>query len=164
MSACATFESLLLEQAADALAGAEAARLEAHLSVCAGCRAEAAALAEALDLARLPPPDQAEWRALDGLSTELMRRSRSATRRRAWPVRVAAAVAVAAAAAAFLLAPAFSRRAPRVEAPAAETAWESPDPDTLWEAASVAGDESDSDADPVLEASAGWADLASDDR
>jgi anti-sigma factor RsiW len=60
VSACPAYEPLLLDRAAGALAPGDAGRLEAHLSGCAGCRAEGAAFADVLDLVRLPPPSAEE--------------------------------------------------------------------------------------------------------
>jgi anti-sigma factor RsiW len=152
MTACRDQEPLLLDRAAGLIAPDDAARLEAHLAGCAPCRAEAAALATTLELVMLPPPDAAEQRALAGLADSLRQARDASARRRAWPLRVGAGLAVAAAAAAFLVAPAFSRRAPQLTAEEAAAAlaaaapavtWEPPDPDELWE---VAGAVEDDDA------------------
>jgi anti-sigma factor RsiW len=180
MSACAEYEPLLIERLAGELAPADAARLEAHLAggaagtACAACRAEAAAFGEALELVRLPPVTEPERRALVGLGGVLEREARAAARRRAWPARVAAVVAVAAASIAFLVAPAFTRRGPTVEAPPITVAWQAPDPDALLETAAAAlgateaGDAATATAtaaaeeDLIQEASSGWTDLAGD--
>jgi len=171
MTACPEYEPLLIERAAGDLSPEAAARLEAHLSgpaACAACLAEAAAFAEALDLCRLPPPSEAERRALANLAEPLEKQARAAARRRTWPARVAAGVAVAAAVVAFLVAPAFSRRGPSLDGlPAAATApWEAPDPDALLEEAVVALPDAtavaDAERDTILEAAAGWSDLAGD--
>jgi len=147
MTACHDVEPLLLDRAAGDLDADGAARLDAHLAACAACRAEAAALDRTLSLVRLPPPDAAEQAALSGLADSVRAARDAAARRRAWPVRFAAGLAVAAAAAAFLVAPAYTRRAPtltpeeaaraRAQAAAAAPAprWAVPDPDELWDTA-----------------------------
>jgi anti-sigma factor RsiW len=144
MTACRDVEPLLLDRAAGDLDPAGAERLDQHLAGCAACRAEAAALDRTLSLVRLPPPDAAERAALSGLADSVRAARTAAVRRRAWPVRFAAGLAVAAAAAAFLVAPAFTRRAPTLTpeeealARAAATPtprWAVPDPDELWDTA-----------------------------
>jgi anti-sigma factor RsiW len=172
MTACPEYEPLLIERAAGDLSPADAARLEAHLTGpggCAACQAEGAAFAEALDLTRLPPPTEAERRALANLADPLERQARAAARRRAWPARAVAVTAVAAAAVAFLVAPAFSRRGPHLDGMVAlapvEAPWEAPDPDALLEEAGVALPDAArgvDEADTILEAAAGWTDLAGD--
>jgi len=174
MTACAEYEPLLIDRAAGELSAEDATRLEAHLGgpgACAACLAEAAAFAEALDLARLPPPAEAERRNLAGLAAPLEQQARAAARRRAWPARAVAVVAVAAAAVTFLVAPAFTPRGPHldvVELPFTPDTpvWEAPDPDALLEAAGAALAEATdagsaaAESDPILEAAAGWNDLA----
>ena len=85
--------------------------------------------------------------ALSDLADSVRAARDAAARRRAWPVRFGAGLAVAAAAAAFLVAPAYTRRAPtltpeeaalaRAQAAAAAPAprWTVPDPDELWDTA-----------------------------
>jgi anti-sigma factor RsiW len=147
MTACRDLEPLLVERASGDLAQADAADLDAHLAGCAACRAEAAALEETLSLARLPPPGDEERAAVSGLAPALRLARDAGAHRRAWPLRVATGFAVAAAAAAFLVAPVFTLRAPRVtpeEVAAAAAAarpaagWQVPDPDELWEVAGAA--------------------------
>jgi anti-sigma factor RsiW len=160
MSACHDFEPILLDRASGALDPAAASRLEAHLTGCAACRAEAAALDRTLSLVRLPPPSPLEERALDGLADSLRAAQARSRARRAWPARIAVPLAVAAAAVAFLVAPAYSRRAPHLtpeevaRAIAAQTpAWQEPDTASLWEATAVLDDEGSSDlasADEVV--------------
>lgn len=147
MTACHDVEPLLLGRSAGDLDAEGAARLDAHLAGCAACRAEAAALDRTLSLVRLPAPDAGEHAALSGLADSLRTARVAAARRRAWPVRFAAGLAVAAAAAAFLVAPAYTRRAPTLTAEEAAQArasaataapaprWAVPDPDELWDTA-----------------------------
>ncbi len=142
MTACRDFEVLLSLRAAGALEGDEAARVEAHLAGCAACRAEADADAEVLALAKLPPPSAAERRAFEDLPATALRAWRRADRSRGLGKRIAAGIAIAAAAAAVVLAPAILHKAPtapdgatQVASLTGQSAWEAPDPDTLWEEA-----------------------------
>lgn len=64
MTACTDLDLLLPLHATGALEPAEASRVEDHLAACASCRAEAARDAEVLSLAKLPPPSEAERRAV----------------------------------------------------------------------------------------------------
>jgi anti-sigma factor RsiW len=139
---CRALEVLLSLRAAGALDPAETARVEAHLASCPACRAEAAAAAEALSLARLPPPSAAERGAVRDLPARTLAALRRADRRRGIARRALAALAgagVAAALAVAVIAPAVLRKAPVVPAPAAveEAAWEEPDLDALWDDARV---------------------------
>jgi len=143
MTACHDVEPLLLDRSTGDLADADSARLDEHLAGCAACRAEAAALDRALALVRLPPPDAAERAALAGLADSIRLAQQARAQRRAWPARFAAVLAVAAAAA-FLVAPAFTRRAPTLTpeevalaraAAAPASRWTVPDPDELWDTA-----------------------------
>jgi anti-sigma factor RsiW len=137
---CEDFEVLVSLRAAGALDPDDAARLEAHLEGCPSCRAEAAAAAEALALAALPPLSEAERRALRDLPARTLDALRRTERRRGLGKRVLAGIAVAAAAAALVLAPAVLRKAPTAPtAPAAEAAaaWEGPDLDALWDDAQI---------------------------
>jgi predicted anti-sigma-YlaC factor YlaD len=135
---CEDFEVLVSLRAAGALDPADAARLDAHLEGCASCRAEAAAAAEALALAALPPLSEAERRALRDLPARTLDALHRSERRGRLGRRVLAGVAVAAAAAALVLAPAALRDSPAV--PATEVAaatWEEPDLDALWDDAEL---------------------------
>jgi anti-sigma factor RsiW len=133
-SACRDLEPLLAEQAAGALGPEDAARVEAHLADCASCRAEAAAYAEALGLARLPPLSDAERRAASDLPVRTLAALKRADRRRTAWKPFAAGVVAAAAAFAFLLAPAaFRRHVPAPQPVQEKVAWEAPDPDALWD-------------------------------
>ncbi len=138
MTACRDFDLLLPLHAAGALDPAEAARVEAHLASCALCRAEAAADAEALALAKLPPISEAERRAVADVPRRALAELHRSDRRRAGWKRAATAVAVAAAALLAVLSPAvLQKRAPQVPVPAAAVAWQEPDLDTVWEDAGV---------------------------
>lgn len=114
--ACADVELLLSLRASGpgALDAEESARVDAHLAACAACRAEADATAATLSAARLPPPSDADRRALGGLSTSLLEELRRRERRRGFLRPFLAGAAVAAAVAAFLVAPALLRKAPSV--------------------------------------------------
>lgn len=143
--ACREVEPLLAERAAGDLAAPDAARLDVHLACCAACRAEAAAYADALALARLPEPTAAERAALAGVGDRALATLRAEDRGRASFRRLSVAVGVAAAAAGFLLAPAAfrDRRPPFSPATSGEEAtaaaeWQAPDPAALWEEAGVA--------------------------
>lgn len=136
MNPCRDQEVLLSLHAAGALDDAEAAPLEAHLAGCAACRAGLAASAGLLDLARLPPPSEAERRALRDLPAATLAALHRTEGRRSLGKRVAAGLAVVAAAALVLAAPALLRpRAPAVPpaAPGAPAAWQEPDLDALWD-------------------------------
>jgi anti-sigma factor RsiW len=147
--ACNDFDALLSLHAAGALEPADAARVEAHLAACARCRAEAARDAEALSLARLAPPSDAERRALaDVPRRTLADLERWDPRQPSWKrfaaISAVSAAAVVAAVVVALVAPAGFRQAPTVipvppSAVVVETtpAWEAPDLDTLWEDAGL---------------------------
>jgi anti-sigma factor RsiW len=145
VTACKDFDLLLTLHATGALEPAEASRLEAHLAGCAACRAEAARDAEVLALAKLPPPSDAERRAV--ADRELPRRAASALhradhRRAGWK-RAAVGIAIAAAALFAVLSPGVLRRpsqvpaVPPTQVPAAALAWQEPDLDTLWSDSAV---------------------------
>ncbi|HET6922736.1 MAG TPA: hypothetical protein VFI16_06275 [Anaeromyxobacteraceae bacterium] len=163
---CPEFETLLLDRAAASIDAAAAAGLEAHLARCQACRAEADALEAALAAARLPPPSEAEQRALDRAQVATLRHWRGAEgsrRNRSLMQGFAAGFAVAAASAVLVIAPGAYRRAQQARASAADAVpddgapadavgssglapdgpagWE-PDLDAAWEAAALAvGDE-----------------------
>jgi hypothetical protein len=155
-SACRAIEPLLAEQAAGALGPDDAARVEAHLAGCASCRAEAVAYAEAIGLARLPAPSDAERRAAADLPARALAALKRADRRRTAWKPFAAGVAAAAAAFAFLLAPAaFRRHVPAPQPVQEKVAWEEPDPDALWDATAFLDEEdggSSADTDTALTA------------
>jgi anti-sigma factor RsiW len=134
---CEDFEVLVSLRAAGALDPDDAARLEAHLEACPSCRADAAAAAEALALAALPPPSDAERRALRDLPARALDALHRSERRRGVGKRIFAGIAAAAAAVALVLAPAVLRKAPTPPAAEAAAAWEGPDLDALWDDAQI---------------------------
>jgi predicted anti-sigma-YlaC factor YlaD len=145
MKPCADQLPLLSARASGEIAADDAARLDAHLAGCAACRAEAEALSALLSMAALPPPTEAERGALVGLAEAIRLEQRRASSRLRAPIRYAAALLAMAAAAAFLVAPAFTRRAPRLTASEVASAgaagWEAPDADELWTASDLASDD-----------------------
>lgn len=148
MNACRELEllvSLRASGAPDALDAAEAARLDAHLATCAACRAELDAAAAALSLARLPPPSEAERRAMRDVPARTLAALHRKDHRRGIARRVVLAVAgvgIAAGLASAVLAPAlFEKTPPSLAVTFAEQqkqeAWQEPDLDTLWADAQV---------------------------
>jgi hypothetical protein len=122
---CPDQELPLLDRAAGSIDGAAAARLEVHLAGCEACRAEAAALESALAAARLPPPSEAELRALDRAQAATLRHWRGAEgsrRNRSLLHGFSAGFAVAAAAAVLVIAPGSYRRAQQGQGSAAAVA------------------------------------------
>jgi anti-sigma factor RsiW len=140
VTACKDFDLLLTLHATGALDPAEAARVEAHLAGCASCQAVAAADADVLAQAKLPPPTDAERRALaDGPRRALAELHRK-DRRRAGVKRIAAGFAAVAATVLAIVAPAFLGRGPDVPldpVAVAEPSWEEPDLDRLWDDAAL---------------------------
>jgi hypothetical protein len=143
--------SLRASGAPDALDPDESARLDAHLATCAACRAELDASAAALSLARLPPPSEAERRAVRDLPVRALDALHRAGRRRGLSRRVlagAAGVAIAAGLAAVVVAPALFEKTPDVPVTFAEQqAWQAPDLDDLWDDAQVVDFETSVQAD-----------------
>jgi len=147
-NACREVEVLLSLSAADALEGAEAATLEAHLLGCPDCRTERERLLELLGQARIPPPDAAESLVLSDLSGPMLRELRRRERRSLFARRTLTGGVVAAAVALALLAPALlrdhaptlqevaSRGVEQADAVTAAT-WEEPDPTALWSESAV---------------------------
>jgi len=105
--------------------------------------------AEALSLAALPPPTEAELRALAAAKGGTLHAWRRSNAHRAVYRRAAAGLLVAAAAAAVVLAPGAFRKTPRVAQPEAAAAWKVPDLDAIWRKAggAVADAEASADAD-----------------
>jgi len=139
--ACTGYATALADRAAGILPPVELARLERHLDGCPACRAEADLLAQALDLAALPPPPAAELAALAAGSREALVRERGRVREGRFARRMALAVAASAAFAVAVPWYLLSRHAPPVEptaAPAAATVavqeWDLPDLDAAWAA------------------------------
>jgi anti-sigma factor RsiW len=148
MTPCPEYLPLLSARAAGEIAAGDATRLAAHLAGCAACRAEGEALATVLAMAALPPPTEAERAALAGLAEAVRLEQRRAQLHRRAPLRYAAALLAVAAAVAFLVAPAFTRRAPRLTAAdlaaataAAPAGWEVPDVEELWTASDLLSDD-----------------------
>ncbi|HEU4384854.1 MAG TPA: zf-HC2 domain-containing protein [Anaeromyxobacteraceae bacterium] len=126
---CPEFESLLLDRAGGAIDAAAAARLDAHLAGCEACRAEAAALGKALAAAQLPPPSEAEQRALDRAQAATLRHWRGgegSRRNRSLLQGFSAGFAVAAAAAVLVIAPGAYRRAQEAQGGAGTVAGDAP--------------------------------------
>jgi predicted anti-sigma-YlaC factor YlaD len=138
--------SLRASGAPDALDAADAARLDAHLQGCAACRAEFAASSAALTLAALPPPSEAERRAVRDLPARALAALRRRDERRGILRRAlvgVAGVAVAAGLAVAVLAPALFEKPEGVPVTFSESleaqdgTWQGPDLDTLWSDAAV---------------------------
>jgi anti-sigma factor RsiW len=130
---CKDLEVLVSLRAAGALEPAEEARVEAHLAHCRSCRAEAAAAAEVLGLARLAPPSDAVRRAVAEVPARAVAEVRRDTSRRRTFARRGVAIAAAVAAALMVSAPALLQRDRPPLPPAAEAAWQEPDLDGIWE-------------------------------
>ncbi len=153
---CPEFETLLLDRAAGPIAAAAAARLETHLAGCEACRAEAAALQAALAAARLPPPSEAEQRALDRAQVATLRHWRGAEgsrRNRSLMQGFSAGFAVAAAAAVLVIAPGAYRRAQQAQAQQAEAGMV---PDSAAAAATVPDNADAAYPGPEPERVPGW--------
>jgi hypothetical protein len=104
--------------------------------------------AEALSLAALPPPGEAELRALAAAKGGALHAWRRSNARRDLYRRASAGLLVAAAAAAVLvLAPGAFRKTPRVAQPEAAAAWTVPDLDAIWQKAGSAVGDAGADAD-----------------
>jgi anti-sigma factor RsiW len=131
---CKDLEVLVSLRAAGALEPAEEARVEEHLAHCRACRAEAAAAAEVLGLARLAPPSDAVRRAVAEVPARAVAEVRRETTRRRTFARRGVAIAAAVAAALMVSAPALLQRdRPPLPPAAAEAAWREPDLDRIWE-------------------------------
>ncbi len=167
MKPCPEYQPLLLDRAAGVLPPEAEARLGGHLETCLACRAEAKALAEALSLAGLPPPSEAERRALDGLAGETVRAfRRDRSRRTLWRGGGAGRAIAAAAAAVVLVLPVIRHgkgvRAPSpsvaqttaVQGTAVQGTWQEPDLDAVWEASGAivngSSEEDASDETPIF--------------
>jgi Putative zinc-finger len=133
---CRQYELLLSLRAAGALDGDEAARLEGHLVLCSACRAEAEGLSAALDLAKLPPPSEAERRTYGDVGERTLAALRRSARVRSIVKRTFVTLTAAAAAALVVLAPAVVRRGGAPEGGGAP-AWQLPDLETIWSDASA---------------------------
>jgi hypothetical protein len=102
--------------------------------------------AEALELARLPPPTEPELRALAAARDGALQAwNRSRARRHLWRRGAAGFLAAAAAAAALALAPRVLHKTTGVAQPAAAAAWQAPDLDEVWKKAGMAMADQDVD-------------------
>lgn len=155
MTACTDLDLLLPLHATGALEPAEASRVEDHLAACASCRAEAARDAEVLSLAKLPPPSEAERRAVADVPRRAIAAMQRADRRRASWKRASVGFAVAAVALLAVLAPVLLQRPTHLPA-TTQVAWQEPDLDTVWDDSGVldlsGAVASDDEADAVLAA------------
>ncbi len=157
---CREFEVLVSLRAAGAgaeLSAPDAARLDAHLALCASCRDALEQGRELLDLVRLPELDAAENLILADLPSRALSELRRRDRRRGLARRVLAAgagVAVAAGLAIALLSPAF--RSSVHEGPVskptvvAQAGWQEPDVDSLWNASAIVDYGSGSSSDSTM--------------
>jgi len=135
---CPDFEPLLLDRVAGALDEEGARRLEAHLAGCLACRTEAAAVERALSLAALPPPSSEELATVAAGASGAVARWRADRSKRRFAGRLALAVAASVVFALTVPWLVFDRHA-TVPLPAeTAVAWEAPDLDAVWAAASVA--------------------------
>jgi predicted anti-sigma-YlaC factor YlaD len=139
VTACSRVARLLSLRTTGDLDADESARLEAHLAGCAGCRDELAAVSAVLELAKLPPPSDAERRVTATLAHDtVIRLRRQEGRATAWK-RAAVGLMAAVAVTLAVLTPAMLGRR-GVSPPAgvadgaattATSSWE-PDLDTVW--------------------------------
>jgi hypothetical protein len=113
--------------------------------------------AEALSLAALPPPGEAELRALAAAKGGALHAWRRSNARHHLYRRAAAGLLVAAAAAALVLAPGAFRKTPRISQPEAAAAWTVPDLDAIWKKAGGAVGDAGADADADTDESASTA-------
>lgn len=158
MKPCRELESALYDRAAKVLAPEEAARVEAHLALCAACREEAARLDEALELVKLrpftpslfPPSEGGAGRGQD-LALSTLSRWKRRQRRQVVAVSLGASLLAAAGAASLALAPALyaPRRAVPVSAQSVRGDLDAPgDPaDAAWEASAAL--EAEGEGDPM---------------
>lgn len=110
MMACNEFEATLIERAAGTLAGEPREKLEDHLAQCQGCRAEAAALDEAMGLVRLPSAELQAAETLRDLPATLLAELKRTNSRSSRIRRFSAGFAIAAVALAMVLSPAAMRK------------------------------------------------------
>ncbi|HSN92379.1 MAG TPA: zf-HC2 domain-containing protein [Anaeromyxobacteraceae bacterium] len=140
MTTCREWDALLPLHAEGVLDPAEAARLDAHLSGCAGCRAGLEAYAGALSLARLPPLSEAERAAASGLAGSVLAAHGRSERRRRFARRGLLGLSAAAAVAAAAVAPSLLRPSPAPPSDptlVADAGWQEPDLDEIWDATDV---------------------------
>ncbi len=157
---CREFEVLVSLRAAGAgpeLSAPDAARLDAHLTLCAPCRQALEQGRELLDLVRLPEPDATENRIVGDLPSRTLAELRRRDRRRGLARRVLAAgagIAIAAGLAIALLSPVLrpgGHEVPGSTGPVvAEASWQEPDMDALWSTSAVVDSGSGSPADTTM--------------
>jgi len=173
MKSCRELELALYDRAAKALDPEDAARVEAHLALCATCREEAERIDEALELVKIPPFAPTLFPSGDGqpgrgsdLALATLSRWKRRQRRRVVAVALGAGLVAAAGAASLVFAPAIYSLPRRAVSGPAETvrgdfdasddaaaaAWDSSaaldsdaagDPSTVEEIASAALDAAD---------------------
>jgi len=103
MATCDQMESAILDRAAGTLPPDEAAAVQAHLEGCPRCRSWLASCEEAVRLAALPEPSEAELRILAHLPSRARAAFRERTQRSPWGRALVAFTLGAAALAAVLL-------------------------------------------------------------
>ncbi len=141
MSACPEMEALLAERASGEIPAEDAARLDAHLEGCAGCRDELRAWHETFSMARLPP---AEARVAD-LDVSTFTAFQRRRRRRVTGLTLGAGFVAAAVAASVVLAPALLtlRSLPQPHAAAVAAATTHATADDATQSQSTAGSTSE---------------------
>jgi anti-sigma factor RsiW len=102
MASCDELESAILDRVAGTLAPAEAAALQVHLDGCPRCRAWQSSCVEAVRLASLPEPSEAELKIFAHLPARARAEFRERSRSSRWG-RVLIATALGGAALASLL-------------------------------------------------------------
>ncbi|HEY8206673.1 MAG TPA: zf-HC2 domain-containing protein [Myxococcaceae bacterium] len=84
MAGCEAWERAILDRVAGALPDGEAEALQAHLDGCEHCRAQLASGEEAVKLAALPAPSEAELRLFDQLPGRARAAFRERSQRAPW--------------------------------------------------------------------------------
>lgn len=135
---CPDFEPRLLDRVAGALDEEGARSLEAHLTGCLSCRTEAADIDRALSLAALPSPSSEELAAVAAGAPRAASRWRADRSKRRFAGRLALVMAASAALALAVPWLLFDRHAPAPLPAETAVAWEAPDLDAVWAAASIA--------------------------
>jgi anti-sigma factor RsiW len=135
---CPDFEPLLLDRVAGALDDEGSRRLEAHLAGCFACRTEAAAIDRALSLAALPSPSSEELATVAAGAPRAATRWRANQSRRRFAGRLALALVASVVFALAVPWLVLDRRAPVPLPVETALAWEAPDLDAVWAAASIA--------------------------
>jgi anti-sigma factor RsiW len=143
MSRCREIGPLLAERASGQLRGADEARVAAHLEGCPSCRSEADRLIEIVELVRAPAASPAEERGAAALPARILAAARRPAHAPFLPWRWIVPIVAAGSLALILLIPSALHLAPAPRPGGAmlaeaETAWEEPDADALWDWAAVA--------------------------